>query len=68
MIVQCAIPVLWKCASMVLLSIHGDCCAWGFRHVGYVSTLPLAALLMLMAAVPVLDDVVFKMRKFGKQS
>jgi hypothetical protein len=29
----------------------------GFRHVGFVSTVPLAFVLVILAAVPVLDDL-----------
>ena len=31
--------------------------AWGFKHVGYISTLPLAVLLLLLVWRPVLGDV-----------
>ena len=31
--------------------------AFGFKHLGYVSTLPLAALLIALAALPVWDDL-----------
>ncbi|WP_426117073.1 YoaK family protein [Massilia sp. PWRC2] len=31
--------------------------AYGFRYVGYATTLPLAALLLALAAVPMMDDV-----------
>jgi hypothetical protein len=31
--------------------------AVGFKHVGYVSTVPLAALLISLAVVPVVDDM-----------
>jgi uncharacterized membrane protein YoaK (UPF0700 family) len=31
--------------------------ALGFKHVGYVSTVPLAALLISLAVVPVIDDM-----------
>ena len=31
--------------------------AIGFRHVGYVSTVPLAAALVTLTVVPVADDV-----------
>ncbi|QEL64822.1 hypothetical protein OTERR_13460 [Oryzomicrobium terrae] len=34
--------------------------ALGFKHIGFVSTVPLAALLLLLAAVPMFDD--FKAR------
>ena len=32
--------------------------ALGFKHVGFVSTVPLAAILLLLAAVPVMDDLI----------
>jgi uncharacterized membrane protein YoaK (UPF0700 family) len=31
--------------------------ALGFKHVGFISALPIAALLVLLAVVPVLDDI-----------
>jgi hypothetical protein len=31
--------------------------ALGFMHIGYVATVPLAALLLLMALAPAVDDV-----------
>lgn len=31
--------------------------AWGFKHLGYVSTVPLALLLVLVASVPAMDDL-----------
>jgi hypothetical protein len=31
--------------------------ALGFRHLGFVSAVPLAILLVLLAGLPVLDDV-----------
>jgi uncharacterized membrane protein YoaK (UPF0700 family) len=31
--------------------------AMGFKHVGYVSTVPLAAMLVTLAIVPVIDDI-----------
>jgi uncharacterized membrane protein YoaK (UPF0700 family) len=52
-------------AKMVLLAsllgmffLGGLTGALGFKHVGFISTIPLAALLMVLAAVPVLDDLV----------
>jgi hypothetical protein len=30
--------------------------AWGFKHLGYVTTVPLAALLWLLGLRPLLDD------------
>lgn len=37
--------------------------AFGFKHLGYVSTVPLALLLVTLAGVPALDDVLFLMRR-----
>jgi uncharacterized membrane protein YoaK (UPF0700 family) len=31
--------------------------AIGFKHVGYVSTVPLAGVLVMLAAMPVIDDL-----------
>jgi uncharacterized membrane protein YoaK (UPF0700 family) len=36
--------------------------ALGFRYAGYAATVPLAAILVLLAAVPTLDDVVAALR------
>ncbi|MFL6674489.1 MAG: YoaK family protein [Massilia sp.] len=43
--------------------IGGVAGAVGFRHVGYLSTVPLAALLCALAIVPTVDDMV---RVFGR--
>jgi len=40
-----------------LFVIGGILGAIGFEHVGFVVTLPLAAVLLLLAAVPVMDDL-----------
>ncbi|AMP39458.1 MULTISPECIES: YoaK family protein [Ralstonia solanacearum species complex] len=32
--------------------------AMGFKHIGYVATIPLASILMALAVVPVMDDLV----------
>lgn len=40
-----------------LFFIGGVLGAVGFKHIGFGATLPLAAVLVLLAAVPVLDDV-----------
>jgi uncharacterized membrane protein YoaK (UPF0700 family) len=34
-----------------------------FRHVGYVATVPLAAVLVMLSAVPTMDDVVAALRR-----
>jgi uncharacterized membrane protein YoaK (UPF0700 family) len=45
-------------ASLVGLFFFGGASgALGFRYAGYVSTLPLAAILVMLCAVPVMDDV-----------
>jgi len=36
--------------------------AIGFKHVGYVSTVPLAAVLVTLAIVPVIDDLLALLR------
>jgi uncharacterized membrane protein YoaK (UPF0700 family) len=40
--------------------------ALGFRHVGYLSTVPLAVLLITLAIVPAVDDMVATVRRRGK--
>lgn len=48
-------------ASLIGLFIAGGVVgAFGFKHAGYFATLPLAAFLFLIAAVPVWDDVLAK--------
>jgi len=42
---------------VALFFIGGAVGALGFRHIGFVFTLPLAALLVFVALVPVVDDV-----------
>jgi uncharacterized membrane protein YoaK (UPF0700 family) len=42
------------CAFFLLGGISG---ALGFKHMGYVATIPLAAMLVVMSIVPVLDDL-----------
>ena len=37
--------------------------ALGFKHVGYLSTVPLALLLVLLAGVPALDDALAWLRR-----
>ena len=32
--------------------------AFGFKKIGFVATVPLAAILVILAAVPVLDDLI----------
>jgi uncharacterized membrane protein YoaK (UPF0700 family) len=42
------------CACFLLGGVTG---ALGFKHVGYLATLPLAALLVAMCVVPIMDDL-----------
>lgn len=39
--------------------------ALGFRHFGFVATVPLALVLIALASVPVLDDVMSRLRRPG---
>ncbi len=49
---------LWLLVRLVgVFFLGGVVGALGFKHVGFGSTLPLAAMLMLLAVVPVLDDL-----------
>jgi uncharacterized membrane protein YoaK (UPF0700 family) len=45
------------CGLLASFMLGGVAGAFGFRHAGYVATLPLAALLCLLAIVPALDDL-----------
>jgi uncharacterized membrane protein YoaK (UPF0700 family) len=49
-----------KVLSLLLLSffVGGVVGAVGFARIGYLSTVPLAALLCLLAIVPTVDDVI----------
>lgn len=42
--------------------VGGVAGALGFKHVGYATTIPLASILMLLAVVPVVDDLVARRR------
>jgi uncharacterized membrane protein YoaK (UPF0700 family) len=49
---------LWLLARLVgLFFIGGVFGAMGFKHVGFVATVPLAFVLLLLAMVPVMDDL-----------
>ncbi len=51
-------PRLWLLASLVFLFFAGGVVgAIGFRHLGYLATVPLAFVLLALASVPVVDDV-----------
>ena len=50
----------WLCTCFLVGGVSG---ALGFKHVGYATTLPLAALLVVMSIVPVLDDLMDSRRR-----
>ena len=37
--------------------VGGVAGAMGFKHIGYASTIPLAAMLLVLAIVPLMDDL-----------
>jgi uncharacterized membrane protein YoaK (UPF0700 family) len=56
--VHANLPKLWLLVSLVGLFFAGGVLgAAGFRYVGFIVTLPLALVLMILAVVPVLDDL-----------
>ena len=42
---------------LLAFAVGGVAGAWAFKTLGYVATLPLAALLALLGSVPALDDL-----------
>lgn len=49
---------LWLLTSLVALFVTGGVAgAVGFKHVGFLVALPLAAILLVLAVVPVTDDL-----------
>ena len=44
-------------ALVAFFFVGGIVGAWGFNHVGYISTVPLALLLVALASVPAMDDL-----------
>ncbi|MBB5446985.1 uncharacterized membrane protein YoaK (UPF0700 family) [Paraburkholderia sp. WSM4177] len=64
-------------ANRAKLKIHGTMLASffvggligaiGFKHVGYVSTVPLAGVLVTLAIVPVADDVLAYLYRFERR-
>jgi uncharacterized membrane protein YoaK (UPF0700 family) len=49
---------LWLLTSLVgLFFIGGVTGAIGFNHIGFLATLPLAVVVLVLAAVPVVDDL-----------
>jgi hypothetical protein len=56
--VQADLDKLWLLISLVgLFFIGGVVGAVGFKHVGFIATLPLAVVLLMLAVVPVVDDL-----------
>jgi uncharacterized membrane protein YoaK (UPF0700 family) len=56
--VQPDLAKLWLLTSLVgLFFVGGVAGAVGFKHAGFLATLPLAAVLLLLGIVPVLDDL-----------
>lgn len=53
-------------ASLVgLFFVGGAIGALGFQHAGFISTLPLAAILVTLSAVPVIDDIRARLRQMA---
>lgn len=60
---------LWVLVAMVLSFFMGGVVgALGFKHLGYVATIPLAFLLVALASIPVVDDLqgMVKQRNGGR--
>jgi uncharacterized membrane protein YoaK (UPF0700 family) len=56
-------------ASLVtLFFVGGVAGAMSFKHIGFAATLPLAVILLLLAAVPVLDDVFIGVKRLRKRA
>lgn len=56
--VQADLPRLGLLASLLLMFLAGGLAgAFGFKYLGFIVTLPLALLLLLLAAVPIYDDL-----------
>jgi uncharacterized membrane protein YoaK (UPF0700 family) len=51
---------------VVLFFLGGAIGALGFQHAGFVSTLPLAAILVALSAVPVIDDIRARLRHIAR--
>jgi uncharacterized membrane protein YoaK (UPF0700 family) len=65
-VVQADLDKLWLLTSLVgLFFIGGVVGAVGFKHVGFIATLPLAVVLLALAVVPVVDDL--RERAIGTQ-
>jgi uncharacterized membrane protein YoaK (UPF0700 family) len=52
------LPTLQLLTSLIVLFfVGGFIGAFGFRHAGFFFTLPLAAVLLILAAMPIIDDI-----------
>jgi uncharacterized membrane protein YoaK (UPF0700 family) len=57
-------PRLWRLSGLLAgFFLGGVTGAFGFKHLGYVATLPLAAILVVLAAVPAVDDLLVWARR-----
>jgi uncharacterized membrane protein YoaK (UPF0700 family) len=55
---------LWVLSLLLMyFFIGGVTGALGFNYLGYISTVPLAVLLVFLASVPVFDDVLLLVRR-----
>ncbi|PJX23058.1 hypothetical protein CAP48_13435 [Advenella sp. S44] len=45
------------CALLLAFFSGGTMGAWGFSHIGYAATVPLACLLVLISSIPAFDDI-----------
>jgi uncharacterized membrane protein YoaK (UPF0700 family) len=56
--VRADLEKLWLLTSLVgLFFVGGVLGAVGFRYMGFIATLPLAVVLLMLALVPVMDDL-----------
>ena len=55
------------CLLALCFSLGGVLGALGFKHIGYLSTVPLALVLVTLAIVPALDDLSFLLRRQRSQ-
>lgn len=53
------------CMLVLCFFVGGAAGAFGFKHFGYLSTVPLAVLLIALAIVPMLDDLMTLYRRLG---
>ncbi len=45
------------CALLLAFFSGGTLGAWGFNHIGYIATVPLACVLVLISCIPAFDDI-----------